>query len=71
MPQIALNIDELTLNRMERVAEQRQTTVSDWIENTIRNVLQNNNRSEFLDFFGAIQDDTFDIPDEIDSKTEY
>jgi hypothetical protein len=68
MPQIALNIDEITLARIEKAAKQRQTSVSTWVENNIKTILQNDYPDGFFDLFGAIKDDTFLEPDEIDYK---
>ena len=68
MPQIALNIDEITLEKINNAAKQRKTTISTWMENNIKHILKNDFSNDFFDLFGAINDDTFVEPEEIDAK---
>ncbi|MDR0877453.1 MAG: hypothetical protein LBN21_05325 [Treponema sp.] len=68
MPQIALNIDEITFGKIENAAKQRKTSVSAWVENNLQVILKNDFSNDFFDLFGAINDDTFVEPEEIDRK---
>ena len=68
MPQISLELDPITLERIERVALQDNTSISKWIGNNIKKILENNYPEDFFELFGAIKDETFIEPDEIDSK---
>ncbi|MDR2836564.1 MAG: hypothetical protein LBV69_10315 [Bacteroidales bacterium] len=68
MPQIALNIDETTFEKIENIAKQRKISMSNWVESNIKNILQNDYPDGFFDLFGAIKDDTFLEPKEIDYR---
>jgi hypothetical protein len=68
MPQIALDIDQITLERIEKAARRRKTSISNWIGDTIKIVLENDYPEGFFELFGAIKDDTFIEPEEIDPK---
>jgi hypothetical protein len=68
MPQISLNIDQIIFEKIERIAKQKQTSVSDWVEDNIKKTLENNYPNDFFELFGAIKDDTFIEPIEIDQK---
>ncbi|GHU89940.1 hypothetical protein FACS189476_09510 [Spirochaetia bacterium] len=68
MPQIALNVDEITLEKINNAAKQRKTTISAWVENNIKNILKNDFSNDFFDLFGAIDDDTFVEPEKIAAK---
>jgi hypothetical protein len=41
MPQIALDIDQITFERIEKAAIQRKTSISNWVEDNIKTVLEN------------------------------
>jgi hypothetical protein len=68
MPQISLNIDQIIFEKIERIAKQKQTSVSDWVEDNIKKTLGNDYPNDFFKLFGAIKDDTFIEPIEIDQK---
>ncbi|MDR0823345.1 MAG: hypothetical protein LBN20_06180 [Endomicrobium sp.] len=68
MPQIALDIDEITFEKIEKAAEQRNTSISNWVGNNIRVILNNDYPDGFFDLFGAIKDETFIEHKEIDDK---
>jgi hypothetical protein len=68
MPQIALDIDQITLDRIEQAARRRKTSISNWVGDTIKTVLKNDYPEGFFELFGAIKDDTFIEPEEIDPK---
>jgi hypothetical protein len=68
MPQIQLDIDNIFFEKIEKIAKQKKTSVSDWLEDTIKKTLGNDYPDDFFELFGAINDDTFIEPDEIDQK---
>jgi hypothetical protein len=68
MPQISLDIDQIIFEKIEKAAKQKKTSVSDWVEGTIRNILGNDYPEDFFELFGAIKDDTFIEPGGIDKK---
>jgi hypothetical protein len=68
MPQILLELDKMTLEKVEKMAKRNNTSVSTWVGNNIRELLKTNYPEGFFELFGAIKDDTFIEPDEIDAK---
>jgi hypothetical protein len=68
MPQISLEFDQLTLEKIEKVAKQDNISISAWVGNNLQKILKNNYPEGFFNLFGAIKDDTFIEPDEINSK---
>jgi hypothetical protein len=68
MPQISLNIDQIVFEKIKKIAEQKKTSVSDWVEDNIKKTLGNDYPNDFFELFGAINDDTFVEPIEIDQK---
>jgi hypothetical protein len=68
MPRISLEFDQLTLEKIEKVARQDNISIPAWVRNRIKKILKTDRQEDFLNLFGAIKDDTFVEPDEIDSK---
>jgi hypothetical protein len=68
MPQISLNIDQIIFEKLRKIAEQKKTSVSDWVEDAIKASLGNDYPNDFFELFGAIKDDTFVEPIEIDQR---
>jgi hypothetical protein len=68
MPQISLNIDQIIFEKIKKIAERKRTSVSDWVEDNIKKTLGNGYPNDFFELFGAINDDTFVEPIEIDQK---
>jgi hypothetical protein len=68
MPQISLNIDQIIFEKIRKIAKQQKTSVSDWIEDNIKRTLEHDYPNDFFELFGAINDDTFVEPLEIDQK---
>jgi hypothetical protein len=68
MPQISLNIDQIIFEKIKKIAEQKRTSVSDWVEDNIKKTLGNDYPNDFFELFGAINDDTFIEPIEIDQR---
>jgi hypothetical protein len=63
-----LNIDQIIFEKIEKVAKQKKISVSNLIENNIKKTLVNDHPEDFFKLLGAIKDDTFIEPDEIDTK---
>jgi hypothetical protein len=68
MAQISLELDQLTLEKVKKVARQNNTSISSWVGNNIKRILKNDYPDGFFELFGAIKDDTFIEPDEIDTR---
>jgi hypothetical protein len=67
MPQISLEFDQVTLEKIEKIAKQDNISISAWVGNNIKKILKNDYPEDFFNLFGAIKDDTFIEPDEINS----
>jgi hypothetical protein len=68
MAQISLHLDQIIFEKIEKLARQKKTSVSNWVEDNIKKTLGNDYPEGFFELFGAIRDDTFIEPDEIDQK---
>jgi hypothetical protein len=68
MPQISLELDPLVLEKIEKVAQRDNTSISKWVGDNIKKILENNYPDGFFELFGAIKDETFIEPVEIDSR---
>jgi hypothetical protein len=68
MPQISLEFDQLTLEKIEKVAQQDNISISAWVRNKIEKNLKTDYHEDFFNLFGAIKDDTLIEPDEINSQ---
>ncbi|MDR1025507.1 MAG: hypothetical protein LBL56_07250 [Treponema sp.] len=68
MPQISFNIDQIVFEKIKKIAKQKETSVSDWVEDNIKKALRDDYPNDFFELFGAINDDTFVEPIEIDQK---
>ncbi|KPP99706.1 MAG: toxin-antitoxin system antiodte VapB [Bacteroidetes bacterium HLUCCA01] len=63
MPQISLYIDEKTLRKIERAAQQENLSISRWVGDRIKKSLKTEYSADFSSLFGSIQDETFRSPD--------
>jgi hypothetical protein len=63
-----LNVDQIIFEKIERIAKQKKTSISNWVESNIKETLENAYPDGFFKLFGAIEDDTFIEPNEIDQK---
>ncbi len=70
MPQISLYVDELTLQKIEHAAQAENLSISKWVSSKIRQHMDPNFSKEFKSLFGAIQDDSFVEPREIDLSSD-
>jgi hypothetical protein len=68
VPQISLNIDQIIFEKIEKIARQKKISVSNLVEDNIKKTLGNDYPDDFFELFGAIKDDTFIEPVEIDQK---
>jgi hypothetical protein len=68
VPQISFNIDQIVFEKIKKIAKQKETSVSDWVEDNIKKALRDDYPNDFFELFGAINDDTFVEPIEIDQK---
>jgi predicted methyltransferase len=68
MAQIVLDIDQPILEKIEKVAERKKISISNWVGDNIKKILENDYPEDFFELFGAINDETFIEPDEIDPK---
>jgi hypothetical protein len=68
MAQISLEIDQTILEKIEKVAERRKISISNWVRDNIKRTLENDYPEDFFELFGSINDETFVEPDEIDPK---
>jgi hypothetical protein len=68
MPQISLNIDQIIFEKIEKIARQKKTSVANLVEDNIKKTLGKDYPDGFFELFGAIEDDTFIEPMEIDQK---
>jgi hypothetical protein len=66
MPQISLYIDEDTLEKIGQMAKAENISISKWVGNNIRFLIKNQYPKNFFSLFGAIQDETFQKPEELD-----
>jgi hypothetical protein len=65
MPQISLYIDEETLKKARRAAEQRNLSISRWVAEQIRSRVEAEYPAGFDDLFGSISDETSTEPSEL------
>jgi hypothetical protein len=68
MPLISLEFDQSTLEKIKKVAKQDNISISVWVRNNIKKALKNEYPEDFFNLFGAITDDTFIEPNDINSK---
>jgi hypothetical protein len=59
MPQISLYIDKDTLQKIERIAKKRRTSISKWVGNNLKKLIKDDYPDDFFSLFGAIRDDSF------------
>ena len=70
MPQLSLYIDENTLKQIELAARIEHLSLSKWVVSKLKNTLNNSWPNNFDNLFGAIQDDTFKIPKQLNFKDD-
>jgi hypothetical protein len=70
MPQISLYIDEETLEKIGEIAKNENISISKWVGNNIRSLIKNQYPKDFFLLFGAIKDETFQRPEDIDPNLD-
>ena len=65
MAQLSLYLDDDTMERLRRRAEERHTSLSKYVSDLVRRDLGSGWPPGFLDLYGSIDDDAFVEPDEI------
>lgn len=71
MPQISLYIDENTLEKIGEIAKNENLSISKWVENNIKSLIKNRYPEDFFSLFGAINDDSFQRPEELDDDNDH
>ncbi len=59
MPQISLYIDKNTLHKIEAAANVEHVSVSKWVGNKIKKVLNFTWPNDYFELYGSIKDETF------------
>ncbi len=62
MPQISLYIDEATLKKLEKAARKQRISISKWVAQNIRAVLDPAYPADFAGLFGSVSDRSFSRP---------
>lgn len=70
MPQISLYIDEKTLKKVENAASQQHISISKWVAEQIKNRIEPTYPLDFDSLFGAVTDETFVEPKEINFSSD-
>ena len=65
MAQISLYIDEQTLSRIETAARIEGRSLSEWVVERLRESLERSWPEGYEALYGAIDDQTFGIPEEL------
>lgn len=66
MPQLSLYLDEKTLKKIESAAKKEKLSLSQWVKNRIQNSLESNWPEGYFRLHGAIQDESFQAPDQLE-----
>jgi hypothetical protein len=59
MPQISLYVDTKTLKKIEKAAELNNTSISKWVTGKLAEHLEQNWPDNFINLYGAIDDNSF------------
>lgn len=62
MPQVSLYLDNATLELIDNAARLSGTSVSKLVKRTVLRSLENNWPEGYFELFGAIDDNSFDVP---------
>ena len=65
MPQVSLYIDKETLEKIEERAHKNHISISKWVGNNLKRLIQDDYPEDFFGLFGSIEDDSFARPAEI------
>lgn len=70
MPQISLYIDNDTIKKIERAAKLENKSISKWAASRIKLSLEKKWPDDWFSLFGAIKDDSFTEPEELNSAND-
>ena len=70
MPQISLYIDKDTIKKIERAAKMENKSISKWAASKIKSSIEEKWPDDWFSLFGAIKDDSFNEPDELNSVND-
>ncbi|MCL2323879.1 MAG: hypothetical protein FWC47_17455 [Oscillospiraceae bacterium] len=70
MPQLSLYIDDDALQKLEMGAKIKETSISKFVASLIKDYFSNSWPVGFTNLIGSITDETFTIPDDIDSNLD-
>jgi len=65
MPQVSLYIDQVLYMEIKIIAEKKNTSISRVVNGMIKENVENSWPDEFFDSLGTIDDETFDVPEEL------
>jgi len=70
MPQVSLYIDKETLETIAQLARKNSISVSRWVGDNLKRLIQDDYPEEFWAVFGAINDESFRRPDELSPASD-
>ncbi len=70
MPQISLYIDDDTIKKIERAAKLENKSISKWVASRLKLSLEKKWPDDWFSLFGAIKDESFFEPEELDSAND-
>ena len=74
MPQVSLYLDKPLYKEVESIVKKRGVSMSSFVSSVLKEYLENDWPEGYFDLFGSIDDETFDVPEDIpwsfDSKRE-
>ena len=74
IPQVSLYLDKPLYKEVESIVKKRGVSMSSFVSGVLKEYIENGWPEGYFDLFGSIDDETFDVPEEIpwsfDSKRE-
>jgi hypothetical protein len=64
-PQVSLYIDRILYMEIKSIAEKKKVPVSRYVSDTMREQIDKSWPDEFFESLGTIDDETFEIPEEL------
>jgi hypothetical protein len=65
MAQLSIYLDEDSLQKIRRAAEQEGKSVSEWVRDRLNNSLEEQWPDEYFDVFGALEENDLQRPEQI------
>ncbi|MBN1798842.1 MAG: ribbon-helix-helix protein, CopG family [Spirochaetales bacterium] len=66
MAQLTIYLDDDTINKIEKAAEDCHSSVSKWVRENLKKVLENDWPDSYFNIFGSLDDTDLSEPEEID-----